>query len=85
MSSRAASNEPFSSACIAADAVGADGDLVAEPGQLHLHQVAQVGLVVGEQDAKAALMGLLHDWSSSMRLARIVYLVRRRSSHRLVT
>ena len=44
--------------------VGADGDLVADPGQLHLHQVAEVGLVVGEEDAEAALMRLVHDWSS---------------------
>ena len=45
-------------------AVGADGDLVPEPGQLHLHQVAEVRLVVGEQDPQAALVGLLHAISS---------------------
>jgi hypothetical protein len=39
-----------------------------DPGQLHLHQVSEVGLVVREEDAEAALMGLVHDWSSlSMR------------------
>ena len=37
-------------------AVGADRHLVPEPRQLHLHQVAEVRLVVGEQDAKATLM-----------------------------
>ena len=51
-------------------AVGADGDLVAEPGQLHLHQVAEVRLVVGEQDPQAALVGFLHEnLVSSVRLS----------------
>ena len=37
------------------DPVGANGDLVADPGQFHLHQVAEVRLVVGEQDPETAL------------------------------
>ncbi len=45
-------------------AVGADGDLVPHAGQLHLHQVAEVGLVVGEQDAESTGWRLLHDESS---------------------
>ena len=40
--------------------VGADGDLVAEPRQFHLHQVAEMGLVVGEQDPQSSLTRLIH-------------------------
>ena len=59
-SSRAASYEPFSSARRAAVPSGQTVTSWPSRGQLHLHQVAEVRLVVGEQDPKAALVGLLH-------------------------
>ena len=60
-SSRAASYEPFSRALSAAAPSGQTVTSWPEPGQLHLHQVAEVRLVVGEQDAQAALVGFLHE------------------------
>ena len=41
-------------------AVGADGHLVAQSGQFHLHQVPEVRLVIREQDPYSPLANLLH-------------------------
>ena len=41
-------------------AVGADGHLVTQARQFHLHQVPEVGLVIREQDPQAPLARLLH-------------------------
>ena len=38
--------------------VGADGHFVSQPRQLHLHEVAQVGLIVGKQDPQSSLTRL---------------------------
>ena len=41
-------------------AVGADGDFMSQPGQLHLHQVPQVGFIVGEKNPQSSLTRLFH-------------------------
>ena len=60
-SSKAASYEPSLEGPQRGGPVGTDRDLVAQPRQLHLHQVAEVGLIVGEQDPQSSLTRLFHD------------------------
>ena len=41
-------------------AVGTDRHFVSQPRQLHLHEVPQVGFIVGEQDPQSSLTRLFH-------------------------
>ncbi len=45
--------------------VGTNRHLVSHPRQLHLHEVAEVGLIVGEQDPQSSLTRLFHIWVPS--------------------
>ena len=57
----AASKVPFSSALTRGLAVGADGDLVAQPRQLRAHELLQRLFVVDEQDAQAVMSGVANE------------------------
>ena len=59
-SSKAASYRPRSRASQGGGPVGTDRHLVSQPRQLHLHEVPQVGLIVGEQDPQSSLTRLFH-------------------------
>jgi hypothetical protein len=41
-------------------AVGTNGDFMAEARQLHLHEIPQVGFIVGEKDPESSLTRLFH-------------------------